>query len=285
MFFFGGGGCYISRKKGLSWRWFMFIVVFVLLSKYTKTGCPGLQRRHVFVESMASSTHLSPFANIRSNMDPKKIDGFFRSRNSPFPPWGLFVGDGVLIYGLLWGESWSTTYCSKVMVQSQPAGWSSSGSPDGFCNLCNSPKGEEEDAQKNEQHLSAGFILANSFLGTGHLRKKTLPGLLRNCRTEALKYRPPSFFSKAGKFDNINHASAVPSWDPKIKVGASDSNQSINPSLSAPSLPLQLPKWRKCQSVETHLPAQLCRGGLGLRQRLSIPKEDLLEKLSVKQPP
>lgn len=32
-------------------------------------------------------------------------------------------------------------------------------SPDGFCNLCNSPKGEEDDAQKNEQHLSAGFFL------------------------------------------------------------------------------------------------------------------------------
>ena len=45
-------------------------------------------------------------------------------------------------------------------------------SPDGFCNLCNSPKGEEDDAQKNEQHLSAGFFFGQQFLGNTSLAEE-----------------------------------------------------------------------------------------------------------------
>ena len=57
---FWGGVVIFPKKKCLEDDSCSLQCFLIFQVQYTKINCPGLQRRHVFVEPMASSTHLSP---------------------------------------------------------------------------------------------------------------------------------------------------------------------------------------------------------------------------------
>ena len=102
-FFWWGGGCYISRKKdcledySCSLQCFLIIQVYqTKLSRSPNEACLCWANGVIYTSI--------PFALEDSTFAHKWTlkNWWFRWRNCPFH-FEIFVGDGVLIYGLLWG--------------------------------------------------------------------------------------------------------------------------------------------------------------------------------------
>ena len=190
--FFGGAVIFPQKKDCLeddssSIQCFLVFKVYQnKLSRSPKQAC--LRHLHIYPLRFGG-------LNIHPNMDPKKIDSF---RQGIFlSTLGIFVGRCSDLWVFVGRHD--PPHSAEVMVVTTSSRYTPR-FPDGFCNLGNSPKGEEDDAQKNEQHLSSGlFWLKVSWEHFTCGRRRWLPGLLRNYRTEAIKYRSVIFYSKAGK--------------------------------------------------------------------------------------